>query len=286
MAVVDLHLHTTASDGRLTPPELVDLVAKNGVEVFSITDHDSMEGLTAAQETAKAWPGLTLIPGVELGTEVDEGEIHVLGYFLDTADQELQQELARLRDGRDGRARRMVERLATLGMPIEWKRVAELAQGGATARPHVALALLEGGYVSEFQEAFEKYIGRDGPAYVSRDKMTPEEATRLIVRHGGLPVLAHPARYVQNPEGHLPVLKGAGLVGMEAHYKDYTPGEVEELLALCQKYDLIPMGGTDYHALRTSDEMMPGTAGPPMESARRLAALAGARGKDMAPALT
>ena len=281
-AAVDLHLHTTASDGRLTPPELVRLVAQTNIRVFSITDHDSMEGLAAAQEEVAAHPALTLVPGVELGTEVAGGEVHMLGYFLDPADADLQRALASFRQGRDGRARRMVEKLATLGVPVEWARIEELAQGGVIARPHVALALMERGHVASFQDAFDTYIGNDGPAYVSRDKMAPEEAVGLILDHGGVPVLAHPARYMLNLEEQLPALTSAGLVGMEAFYKDYNAEEVEHLLALCQEYDLVPCGGSDFHALKTPDEMPPGTVGPPMESVQRLASRAGARGVALA----
>lgn len=282
-AAVDLHLHTTASDGRLTPAELVRLVAQTDIQVFAITDHDSMEGLAAAQEEVSAHPALTLIPGVELGTEVAGGEVHMLGYFLDTGDEELQRTLALFRQGRDGRARRMVEKLEALGVPIEWSRVEELAQGGAIARPHVALALVERGHVASFQEAFDTYIGNDGPAHVAREKMAPEEAVGLILAHGGVPVLAHPARYMLNLEEQLPALKSAGLVGMEAFYKDYTAEEVKNLLALCREYDLVPCGGSDFHALKTPDEMAPGTVGPPLESVQRLAAQVGPRGVAMAP---
>ena len=284
-AAVDLHLHTTASDGRLTPPELVRLLAQTDIRVFSITDHDSMEGLAAAQEEVAAHPALTLVTGVELGTEVAGGEVHMLGYFLDPADAELQRALAGFRVGRDGRARRMVEKLAALGVPVEWARIEELSQGGAIARPHVALALMERGHVASFQEAFDTYIGNDGPAYVPRDKMAPKDAVGLILGHGGVPVLAHPARYMLNLEEQLPALKSAGLVGMEAFYKDYTAEEVDHLLALCQEYDLVPCGGSDFHALKTPDEMAPGTVGPPLESVQRLAGRAGPRGMALALAL-
>ena len=274
-ALVDLHLHTTASDGRLTPPELVRLLDQRGLRVVAITDHDSTEGLATAQEEARKHANLTLIPGVELGADVPDGEIHVLGYFLHTEDQELQGILQRFRDGRALRGRRMVEKLAELGIELDWARVEEFAQGGAIARPHIARAMVEKGYVSLPGEAFDSYIGRNGPAYVEREKLSPEDAVRLITHNGGLPVLAHPARYVLNLEETLPRLKDAGLVGMEAHYNDYTPEEVDHLLSLCQQYDLVPCGGSDYHALGIPGEIEPGTVGPPMESIERLKALLG-----------
>ena len=275
MAEVDLHLHTTHSDGRLTPTQLIDLAAARGLRVVAVTDHDSTEGMAEAFEAAEKYPGLVVIPGIELSTDIPGNEIHVLGYFIDYADAAFQRTLSEFREGRLDRGRRMVDNLESLGMSIDWERVLELSNGGAVGRPHIAQAMVEKGYITHPQEAFERYIGRNGPAYAERPKLTPEDAVRMIVDVGGLPVLAHPARYVDNPEGQLPSLKAAGLVGMEAHYKDYTPEEVEMLLALCRKYDLIPTGGTDYHANGAPDEVEPGSAGPPIDVARRLFAMAG-----------
>ena len=174
-------MHTTASDGRLAPPELVRLLARNGLRHVAITDHDSTEGLAAAQEEAQAHPGLEIIPGVELGADIPEGDVHILGYFLDIESEELQETLREFRDGRDLRGRRMVERLAEIGLAVAWERVEELAQGGAIARPHVAMALVERGYVATNQEAFDKYLGKGCPAYVGRSKLSPEDAIRLIL---------------------------------------------------------------------------------------------------------
>ena len=275
MAEVDLHLHTTYSDGRLSPTQLVDLVAQRGLQVVAITDHDSTEGLGEALEAAEKYPDLTIIPGIELSTDIPGNEIHVLGYFINYEDAGFQETLSEFREGRLDRARRMVRNLEGLGVSIDWERVLEISDGGAVGRPHIAQAMVERGYITYPQEAFDKYIGRNGPAYAERPKLAPGDAVRMILDVGGLSVLAHPARYVKNPEGHLPVLKGAGLVGMEVHYKDYTPVEVEELLGLCQKYDLIPTGGSDYHALGTPDEVEPGSVGPPLEIARRLFSLSG-----------
>ena len=275
MAEVDLHLHTTYSDGRLTPTQLVDLVAQRGLRVVAVTDHDSTEGLAEALEAGEKYPNLTIIPGIELSTDIPGTEIHVLGYFINYADPGFQETLSEFRAGRLDRGRRMVDNLEKLGINIDWERVLELSDGGAVGRPHIAQAMLEKGYIAHPQEAFEKYIGRNGPAYADRPKLTPEDAARMILGVDGLPVLAHPARYVKDPEGQLPALKEAGLAGMEVYYKDYTPEEVGNLLGLCQKYDLIPTGGSDYHALGTPDEVEPGSVGPPLDIARRLFSLAG-----------
>ena len=275
MAEVDLHLHTTYSDGRLTPTQLVDLAARRGLRVVAVTDHDSTEGLAEAMEAAAKYPGLTIIPGIELSTDIPGNEIHVLGYFINYIDSGFQSTLSEFRQGRLDRASRMVSNLQKLGISIDWERVLELSDGGAVGRPHIAQAMVEKGYIKYPREAFEKYIGRNGPAYAERPKLTPGDAVKMILEVDGLPVLAHPARYVDNLGRHLPGLKEAGLVGMEVYYKDYTLEEIGDLLGLCNKYDLIPTGGTDYHALGTPGEMEPGSAGPPLEVARKLFSLSG-----------
>lgn len=274
--LVDLHLHTTASDGRLSPTEVVRLAARRGLRVIAITDHDSMEGITEAQQEAKTHPNLIFIPGVELSTDVPEGEVHILGYFLDPTDPVLGESLMRFRNARVTRARRMVEKLAALGVRVDWKRVVELAAGGAIGRPHIALAMVEKGYIANPQEAFIRYIGRTGPAYVEREKLTPVEAVALVKRRGGLPVLAHPLEDGTG-EAILPSLKEAWLVGLEVYYGNYDTAKVRHLLALAKHYDLVPCGGSDFHGLGMPVEAEPGSMGPPMQSALRLLALAGVR---------
>src|SRR5438067_3277799 len=155
---LDFHMHTTASDGRLRPAELVELANRRGLDVIAITDHDSTEGLAEAREAAARLGGPRIIPGVELNTDVPEGEVHVIGLFVDPEDAEFQAKLDELRDGREARARRMVEKLAALGMALDWERVRALA-GGAVGRPHVAQALVERGHVTDVQEAFLRYLG-------------------------------------------------------------------------------------------------------------------------------
>ena len=272
MAEVDLHLHTTFSDGRLTPTQLVELVAARGLRVVSISDHDSTEGIQEALEAASRFPQLTIIPGVELSTDIPGNEIHVLGYFIRCEDAAFQQTLRSFRDGRVDRAREMVDKLAALGLPVDWDRVCELAQG-AVGRPHIAQAMVEKGYITYPQEAFTRYIGRNGPAYAEREKLTPAEAVGYILGVGGIPVLAHP-HVVDNVESLLPELVEAGLAGIEVHYKEYTPREVEAFGAMADRYGLLPCGGTDYHAMGTPGEVVPGSVGPPLEIVDRLRALA------------
>ena len=272
MAEVDLHLHTTCSDGRLTPTQLVELVAARGIVVAAITDHDSTEGLPEALEAASRFPQLTIIPGVELSTDIPGNEIHVLGYFIRYEDAAFQETLRSFRDGRVDRAREMVDKLAALGLPVDWERVCELAQG-AVGRPHIAQAMVEKGYISYPQEAFTHYIGRNGPAYAEREKMTPAEAVEYILGVGGVPVLAHP-HVVDNVESLLPELAEAGLAGLEVYYKEYTRAEMEAFGAMAARYGLLPCGGSDYHAFSTPGEEKPGISGPPLEIVDRLRALA------------
>jgi len=158
MAEVDLHLHTTISDGRLTPKELIELLVERGIRVAAITDHDITDGLEEAWETARAYPNLTVIPGVELSTDIPGNEIHVLGYYIDYLSPNLQNALAGFRDSRVDRAKDMVKKLANLGMPVDWEHVLRLAGEGAIGRPHIGRALVERGYVANLQEAFALYL--------------------------------------------------------------------------------------------------------------------------------
>ena len=276
MAVVDLHLHTTASDGRLTPTELINLVAQKGLRVVAVTDHDSTEGLDEAMEAAKAFPQLTVIPGIELSTDIPGDEIHVLAYFVRHKDEGLLATLREFRQGRLERGEGMVEKLREMGLDIEWQRVQEIAGDGAVGRPHVALALMEKGYVSQTNEAFEKYIGRNGPAYVEREKLTPTEAIEIITSWGGVAVLAHPAQLL-DLDDNLEELKAAGLVGMEVYYAQYSEERIQELADTAARHGLLPCGGSDYHALDNPGERLPGTMGPPLEVVERLEKLVAKR---------
>ena len=273
MSRVDLHVHSTASDGKFSPEAIIGKAAELGLKVISLTDHDSIDGIIPALKAVKTYPGLTFIPGVEISTDMPDGEAHVLGYFIDYTSTELGSTLERFRNSRLRRAQGMVARLGDLGIDIDWSRVQEIAGDGAIGRPHIAQAMLEKGYITSFKEAFDKYIGHGGPAYVEREKMMPEEAVALIVRSRGLPVLAHPFT-VKEPETLVIKLKTAGLVGIEAYYKDNTAAETEATLDLATRYRLIATGGSDFHGIADSNDAMLGSVEVPMEAAERLIALA------------
>ena len=268
-AIVDLHLHTTVSDGRLTPTELIQLVARQGLKVVSVSDHDNTGGLAEAYQAVKEFPDMRLIPGLELSTDIPGDEIHMLGYFIQYEDDEFQNVLTRFREGRLERGQAMVEKLAEYGLHIEWERVREIAGDGSVGRPHIALALVEKGYFKEPKDAFAEYLGRNGLAYAHREKMTPEEGVAMLSRIGGVAVLAHPAQ-LADLESKVEHLKEAGLVGMEVHYAQYSSDTIARLLDIAKRHDLIPCGGSDYHGLGNTGELLPGTMGPPMETVERL----------------
>ena len=272
---VDLHLHTTHSDGTLSPTELVDLCARNGLKVIAISDHDSTEGVAEAQAAAVRH-GIEVIPAIELSTDVPDNEIHMLGYFIDMENTGFQDLLREFRAGREDRGRKMVERLVGLGLDITWEEVERIADGAAVGRPHIAQAMIERGYVSEWQEAFDKYIGRTGPAYVERTRLEPEEAIRVLLDNGALPVMAHPLYYeredTQKLRNVVASLKEAGMIGLEVHYGEFSESEIDMLANIAAELDLIPCGGSDYHASGKPGEIIPGEAGPPMSTVESLRA--------------
>ena len=257
-AKADFHNHSTASDGRLTPTELVELAARRGLRILALTDHDSTEGIAEAQAAAQK-AGVFLLPGTELSTDIEGDEVHILGYFKPEtrANADLQARLSEFRAGRYERGRLMTERLAAVGAPVSWEHVLEIAGDASVGRPHVAQALLDAGHVESIPDAFDRYIGRDGPAYVEREKMTPAEAVATLAQFGAPAVLAHPS-YIKDLEGVLPALKAAGLVGMEVYYKDYDEEMIGRLAATARAHDLLPLGGSDYHALHGPGEREPG----------------------------
>lgn len=273
MAKADLHIHSTASDGRYSPAEIVRMAVSAGLTIIALTDHDTVDGLIPALEAAREFPELTVIPAVELSTDTSSGEIHVLGYFIDYTNQEFRSSLERMRNSRANRAEKMVAKLKELGCNIELERIKEIAGNGALGRAHIAQVLLEKGYVTSFKEAFTKYLGHDCPAYVGREKLTPTEAVQLVQEANGLPVLAHPFTSL-NPEAVAKELKTVGLVGMEVYYAGYLPTEVSVLLNLAQKYDLIPTGGTDYHGIDAASEITIGGTDVPIHFVEKLITLA------------
>lgn len=272
MGQADLHIHSTASDGRLTPAEVVKEAAERGLKFIALADHDTVEGIAPAKAAAKSFPGLKLIPGVEISTDIPDGEVHVLGYFIDYTSRELGETLDRFRDSRLKRAQGMVAKLDKLGIHLDWQRVQQIAGTSVMGRPHIAQAMLEKGYIDTFKQAFTDYIGRDRPAYVEREKLTPAEAVALIIKARGLAVLAHPFT-AGDPEAMTIELKSAGLVGIEAYYDGYSAEEIDLLVKLAQRHHLITTGGSDYHGLDPSESVI-GGIDLPLQSVEQLIARA------------
>lgn len=266
---VDLHCHSVVSDGFYTPAQVVAMAAKAGVKHLALTDHDNLGGVEAAQQAAVQF-GMEIIPGIELSADGSGGrEVHILGLYLDLGNQPLQAELARLRRGREGRAQAMVERLTEMGMPISWQRVQEIADGGSVGRPHIARALLEAGYVQTNNEAFERFIGDDKPAYVDRAKLTPEESVALIHQAGGVASFAHPI-YTPDYEGMIGELAAVGLDGVECYYGKYSPEARDTMVAITERHGLIPTGGSDFHGQPTMQDTPIGGVYVPTATIARL----------------
>ena len=275
---IDLHTHTTRSDGHLAPADLTRFLADRGVAVAAITDHDSVEGLAEAFAAAEDSPGLRLIPGVEISASHParpDSDVHVLGYFVDCGNAAFLRRLADLREEREDRGKRMVAKLAALGYPLDWERVAALAEGASVGRPHVAQAMVERGYLADYKDAFNGLLNNGGEAFVGREGLTLEGAARAIREAGGVAALAHPL-YVEEHETIIPRLRAMGIDGIEAHYAHYGPDEQRVLLDFARRWELVPCGGSDYHATGRADEPLPGADGPPTDALAALERLAAA----------
>lgn len=260
---VDLHAHTTASDGTVSPSELVVLAAERGVRVLAVTDHDTVDGVAAAREAGTA-SGVTVIPGVELSTTERGVEVHVLGYGLNQDDLSLRARLGELARSRVRRISAMIERLHAAGYPVDQEQIMSQADVGSIGRPHVARALIDIGAASSIDDAFQRFLKPGGPGWVPREPFTPEQAVGLLVRHGGLPVLAHPWS-TGNIRSILERLIPRGLRGMEVSYGEYDDERRSALRAIANEHGLIATGGSDYHGpnFRAGREL--GTAPVSME---------------------
>ncbi len=252
MNYIDLHTHSTASDGSYKPAEVVRLAKEAGLVAISLTDHDTIDGLPEAL-AAGAELGVEVIPGVEISAEFAGGDsMHILGYFLDYADGRLDQRLARLKKARAQRNPKIVAKLNALGIPITYEQVEALSGGGQVGRPHIARVLLEGGYVRTFQEAFDLYLRKGGLAFVPKFRFPPAEALAMIREAKGIPVLAHPFTLGLTGAALKDLVKGLksqGLAGLEVFYSEHSREQEVQYLALARDLDLLITGGSDFHGL-------------------------------------
>jgi predicted metal-dependent phosphoesterase TrpH len=247
--VIDLHTHSTVSDGSDPPERIPELAADAGCTAVALTDHDRLDGVAAAQARA-AEVGVALVPGCEISCEA-KGTMHVLIYFVEDGDGPLQAELRHLQQARDDRNRRMLDRLSNeLGLPVTLDEVEAEAGGAGVGRPHVAAVLVKKGVVGSIQEAFDTWLAKGKPGYVDKVRLSADEAVRLAATSGGVAVLAHPLSLGLEPdalERTVAELAGLGLAGLEAVYGRYAPEERAGLSALAARHDLVITGGSDHH---------------------------------------
>jgi predicted metal-dependent phosphoesterase TrpH len=255
MSRIDLHLHTTHSDGSLSPGEVLHLAHKAGVTALAVTDHDIVSGIPEAIETG-AELGIEVIPGVEISSRVANSELHILGYFLQWQDPELNQRLATLRASRHRRNPQIIERLRALGLDVTYEEVRALAGTDSVGRPHIARILMDKKYVTSAKDAFDRYLADGRPAYVARELPKPEEAIAWIKAAGGVAVLAHPTWAKVSGEGLnalVTTLKAEGLGGIEVHYSTHTKRQTREYLDLAKRLNLLITGGSDFHGITKPD---------------------------------
>lgn len=270
--MIDLHSHTTASDGQHSPAELVSLAANAGVTALAVTDHDTVAGLAEAAEAAKAH-GMELVAGIELSAFVLRREVHILGHFVRPDFEELARYDARLRVEREQRMERMVEGMRKMGFPVRMEQVRAIAGNAQLGRPHLARLLVEQGWCVDVKQAFDRFLGAGKSAWVERFKLEGADAIQLIHRAGGTATLAHPgSSKVERYE--LLQLAKAGLDGLEALHSDHNPGVRERYLKFAKEFDLVPTGGSDFHGEAVTPGKRPGDSTTPPENFARLRARA------------
>jgi predicted metal-dependent phosphoesterase TrpH len=247
----DLHTHSTFSDGTATPDENVRLAIERGLEGLGVTDHDTTEGIDEAISAAGA--DLTIVPGLELSAEHDGTSLHVLGYWVDPANDGLRDELRRLHDTRFRRGELIVERLRSLGFDVSFERVRAIAGDDLIARPHIAQAMVEAGIVATEKDAFDRYISDDGPAYVPKHALAPVDAIALIRDAGGSSVLAHPGMWRGSeavPEDLIEEMAAGGMAGLEVDHPDHDEAQRSRYGAIAARLGLVRTGASDCHGAR------------------------------------
>uniref|UniRef100_A0A7V5XFB9 PHP domain-containing protein n=1 Tax=Thermodesulfobacterium geofontis TaxID=1295609 RepID=A0A7V5XFB9_9BACT len=253
--MIDLHTHSTASDGTFSPEELVYLAKKEKLQALALTDHDTIDGLKPAYKTAKE-VDLSFLCGVEISIKFEgPGHFHLLGYFLEPEIPKINETLLKLKKAREERNKKMIEKLNNLGIKITLEELKEIAQG-EIGRPHMANLLVKKGVVKSFEEAFQKYLKKDAPAYVPKALLSPEEAIKLILEAKGIPVLAHPVTLKLNLldlKNYLKKLRDFGLIGVEVFYPEHTIDFTKFLIECAKELGLLLTGGSDFHGENKPD---------------------------------
>lgn len=249
MGQVDLHVHSTRSDGTYTPTELVNYAVEKGLSAFALTDHDTIDGIDEAVAAAKDKP-VTVIPGIEYSTEYLGRDVHIVGLFIDYKAPAFVEYLTRFKQSRIDRNHKLCKNLQGADIDITYDALIQMFPDAVITRAHYAKYLLAKGYVTSLKDAFARYVGDHTPYFVHREKITPEEVIQLTLKAGGVPVLAHPTLYHLGKEQLdilVSTLKSKGLIGMECIYSTFSPAEEREMKALAAKYELLPSGGSDFH---------------------------------------
>ncbi len=241
---IDLHIHSTFSDGTLTPQQIVQVALDKQLTAIAISDHDSISGVVPAQQAA-ADTELQVLPAVEISTTVDSRDVHILGYFIDLQHVGLREKLQAIRDARHQRARQIADELEKLGIVIDFEKLLEEAGPDSIGRPHIARRLAREGHVADSRQAFARYLRRGGSAYVERYQLAPGEAVELVISAGGIPVLAHPV--LDGAEQHVDSLIDCGLQGIEAYHIIHSPAQTRRYIVMAQENDLLITGGSDSH---------------------------------------
>jgi predicted metal-dependent phosphoesterase TrpH len=256
MKLIDLHLHSTASDGSYAPEDLVRLARERGLKAIALTDHDTIDGCAEAVAAGEKL-GVEVISGVEISARFPGGTMHILGYFVNYTNGKLDERLAVLKQARAERNPRIVAKLNALGLSITMEQVREVSGGGQIGRPHIARVLWEAGYVSSIQEAFDMYLKNGGLAYVEKFRFPPEEAIAMIREVQGIPILSHPFTLgLASPFALGKLIKDLtimGLAGIEVFYADHTPDQESLYLRLARRFKLLVTGGSDFHGLNRPD---------------------------------
>ena len=266
MKFADLHLHSQFSDGTFTPEELVLQAQKCGLACIALTDHDTVEGCARAAAACAAVK-MEFIPGAELTAEHEDTEVHILGYFLDTANQVLLEKIAKFQSVRQNRIREMCAALNQMGIPLQAEAVFALANCKSPGRPHVARALVKEKLVANLDEAFERFLKKSRPAWVPKTKMSALESVELIHQAGGLAVMAHPG--LNRTDDIIPDLVDAGLDGIECFHTKHSTVMAERYLEIAEKYDLLVTGGSDCHGFSKNKPLI-GTVKLPYEHVEKL----------------